>query len=565
MLVLDIPRRCPQNFAHIDIPLYHRVHLALAASIPIHGCLLAGLNEPHLPELVISPFDFSRWDRLWRLTMSALDRPGLVHDICATLRQNEVNILAAESAAMEEQNLFHLEIVMEGEDLDHIDWIRLSLLTQFFDEIGFLSDNSPRLRIRRLQNLWYAKKAYERQRRSSTRFYPVNELIDVDWAPEKQSPRADTQMLRLRLPGNMREILKSTVRQDLNERDDEGFFLRLSDTKDRFLRILFFRTSDPVIHSRIEISDRVGAVADITQALRERGFNILTAYLAPCEGKKRGRLEMVVRCDRLLGRPTSELKEGLEDALRSSPAASDLEIVVGYPRGYGRAWESKPIMRRLSSESETETTKLESVGQLRDTLVAHYDRLSKIVGHGLNPERKDALRWALVNQLMQDYDKLIGIRVKEPKGKSIFISCHYGGNQLDIVKRQAVAKGFSVFTGEDLMAERNISSGLLNRINACTHFLGVWSRDGAEKCGDYYWPSPWLLWEFGVAEAFGLVWRLLISKEIAESAWRKVVPGIQHLFFDSDFESRVAEILDVLAAMPSDRLPFGVSARKGSM
>src|SRR5712691_8527573 len=164
MLVLDIPRKSPSNFHHIDLPLYHRVHLALAQDVPVHACLLAAVSSPHLPELVISPFDFERWHRIWRLNVSLLDREGLLHDICDTLRNNGANILASESAAMEEQNVYHLELILETEDEGNIEWVEWSLKALLLKELTFLPDGNPRLRIRRLQNLWLAKKAYDRQR-----------------------------------------------------------------------------------------------------------------------------------------------------------------------------------------------------------------------------------------------------------------------------------------------------------------------------------------------------------------------------------------------------------------
>jgi len=109
-----------------------------------------------------------------------------------------------------------------------------------------------------------------------------------------------------------------------------------------------------------------------------------------------------------------------------------------------------------------------------------------------------------------------------------------------------------------LLKDPTITAGLLHRINCCSHFLGVWSRDGAEPCGEVYWPSPWLLWEFGVAEAFGLDWRLLISQDIVASAWQKVAAHRQHAFFSEfDFLTQAKAILDALWAAPTTRLPFG--------
>src|SRR5437667_10367795 len=105
MLVLDIPRKCPVNFSYVEMPLYHRVHLGLAANRALHGCLLAASNEPFLPELVISPFEIDQWDKLWRLTMTVADRAGLVHEVCDVLIHNGANTLASELSTTEQQKL----------------------------------------------------------------------------------------------------------------------------------------------------------------------------------------------------------------------------------------------------------------------------------------------------------------------------------------------------------------------------------------------------------------------------------------------------------------------------
>ena len=54
-------------------------------------------------------------------------------------------------------------------------------------------------------------------------------------------------------------MLRTQVARLVGNRHDEGYYLRLSDSKDRFMRVLFFSATDPVIHARLEYRDRVGA------------------------------------------------------------------------------------------------------------------------------------------------------------------------------------------------------------------------------------------------------------------------------------------------------------------
>jgi predicted amino acid-binding ACT domain protein len=553
MLVLDIPRKSPSHFSHIDVPLYHRVHLALAEGVPVHACLLAGLNSPHLPELVISPFDFGRWDKLWRLSVSLRDRAGLLHDVAASLRMHKANILAAESGMMEEQNIYHIEMIIDIEDEESIERIEWSIQTKLFNESIILAPGNSRLRIRRLQNLWLAKKAYERQHRMPVGFTPVANELNLSL--ERQHQKSPLKKFRFILPPRFRAILRSEISQHVGDRDDEGYYLRLSDTKDRFLRVLFFKATDPVIHARLEYDDRLGAAADVTEALSEKGFNILAAYLGPSEGSNRCRCEVVVRCERLSGRETNELKERFETALSTSPLVQDLQMAVGYPRNYANQWDRRNLTPTLVAQPEGKAEAVNEIGTLKKKLDSHYEVLHSKLDTGVIPEGIEVQRWWFVNKLRKQYRKLWPFE-EISSGKSLFVSCHYHGNQLEIIKRQAAKKGFLVLTGEDLLKDPNITIGLLARIKSCTHFLGVWSTEGAQLCGERYWPSSWLLWEFGVAEAFGLRWRLLIAKGISELAWRGIVPHVATPVFDHDFETKLENVLGVLSELEAERLPW---------
>jgi hypothetical protein len=541
MLVLDIPRKCPSNFAHIEMPLYHRVHLGLAANRALHGCLLAGCNDPFLPELVISPFDFDQWDKLWRLNLTVGDREGLFHEVCEALLSNGARVLAAESSTTEQQSLYQLETVFAAESENCIEWIRLALLTRFLDEMTFLQDGNPRLRIQRLQSLYHAKSAFEQQRSRPVSFSPLKATLQVRWAKET-APKT----LRLILPQKVRDILRSTVRQRSGEHQDEGFYLRQSDTKNRFLRVLYFRSDDPVLYARVEYDYSPDATVKVTEALKSNTVNIITAYLGPSESRNRSRLELVMRCNNWWNLPVAEKKVALQRILGSALDAQKLNIVVGYPGSYATGWERrgvKPVTDDLLTGRAKEDRWFES---LREALVMQEQKFNLKAHRGLDPA--DIPRSKLLRRLSRKYHKLVGSH--STNGNVLFVSCHYERTQLEMIKTEARLHHFSVITGEDLVSYDGIRKGLLARVSACTHFLGVWTGDGAQQHGTQYWPSPWLLWEFGVADAFGLTWRLLISEQIDKSAWSKIASDRQHTFFGLDFERRLREVLAALSELP---------------
>ena len=538
MLVLDIPRECPPGFSHVEVPLYHRVHLGLAANQDLHVCVLAGSRAPHLPELVISPFEFDEWDKLYRLNMTLTDRVGLFHEVCAILGHYKAKVLAAESSAAQHQNLYQMQMVISLQEPLNLEWIRLRLLTSFLKEMDLLGNGNPRLRIQRLTSLWHAKRTYDDQKQSQKGFPPLWGAAQVKWIEQTQS-----QVLQLVLPQGIRDILAKTVRLDSNQPHADGFYLRQSDTKNRFLRVLYFRSDDPVVYARIEYLDRIGAAADITGALKACGFTILTGYLGPSNDSRRCRLELVTRCTSLAGLRSAHRKASLEKALADCAEAADLEIAVGYPGSYAREWEKKDIVP-TSREQSHKITKGLSFDDLRKLLAQQYKRLS---AEGMT--HSNGMRLKLVRRLSAQHETLVGARGTGIR--ILFISGHFKGVVLEEVVKRATLKGFTVVTGKNLLEYNLFRRGLLEKMGSCTHFLGVWSDDGAQIVGDKHWPSPWLLWEFGVAEASGLAWRLLISEKIDEAAWKRLAPEKQHsIFGETDFQARLSEILEVLSKEP---------------
>lgn len=143
---------------------------------------------------------------------------------------------------------------------------------------------------------------------------------------------------------------------------------------------------------------------------------------------------------------------------------------------------------------------------------------------------------------------------------SLFISCAYQNEKtFERVVKTAKGNRFNVITAKDsLPADRTNRAGIMMKMDeSCTHFLGVWSEDGGTqvKEGEYF-PSPWLYWELGVANALGLHCHLLISDKIMKEAWARLVPDSPHTFYSTgNFESQLKSALKKLQALLPTRSP----------
>ncbi|MFI5385768.1 MAG: hypothetical protein ACHQ50_06570, partial [Fimbriimonadales bacterium] len=572
MIILDVPRKL-QDKAHIRIPVYHLPHLAIDRGMQVQICLLPGEHKksavvPYVgsSQLIVSTFEFQQWDRLWRVNATFHDREGLVHDVCEVLRRLDINIVAAESSPIEEQGLYQVEVVFEEAEEDNVRLAEWCLLAMLGKVIAFLPSGAPNLRIRRLTNLWQAKRSYEKLRslrpaRSGHQlaFPPIIDKATV----EEFEPVGGPRQLKLHLPDKIRRTIRSalTGKDEPQPDGNIGWHLRISDTKDRLLRILFFKSSDPVLYASLEHHDRTGAMADVCGALRAAGFSVLTSLHRPAETRSRTRLELVVRAEHLAGSASDAIKEVFEGAIAASSASLDLDIHVSYPDGYADKPESRaivpvsgPSMSGSVADSEAKAESAQDsdswIRSLYDDVLGKHRSLIKKINESMLTREEDR-HWNLVNTLLAQFAK--ATRASSPK--TVFISCQYSSGRLNKAREVAERLGFKVVSGERTERYPSQTSAIIAKVRSCTHFLGIWSVDRSFSTDKECWPSPWLLWELGVAETAGLDFRLLIDHTITQQAWRRIHGSPQQvLFSDVDFETQLAFVLEVLMSLGGEDL-----------
>lgn len=558
MKILDIPRLVPKNAAYISIPIYHAAHLSIDDGMEVHLCLLPGKTykgAPGIPELIVAPFDFHKWDRMWRLVGSFKERSGILHDVADALRRSGVNILVAETNFIEEEKLYQIEMLIELHDEQKVGDVTWALQAKLLEDISFTHDERPNLRISRLQGLFHAKRAFDNLTKMAGYLDPDIAVEPVKDKATIRSVITSTNQRELRAvldSGSVRQVLKQLVYGPSRSRDgyDWGYLFRVSDTKDRFLRVLFFKSRDPIIHAVLEHKDRIGALADVTGALADEKFNILTSLHRPAPKGHRSRLELLVRKEDI-EEGDAGLKVALEHALSVSPAARDLDIKISYPIRYGRVDEQRKIL-----PIEEDDTEIQSEPRWIPQLyadVAKYEAVLTARSKTRDLEADDKLKLALASKLVTLYSRRSGL----PRPKILFVSCQFRTHvERETIIRLATELNLPVVTAHETQEYRSINEGVLAKMRLCTHYLGVWSRDGLISVGNEQWPSPWFHWELGAAEARGLDWHLLIDEKVPEDAWKRIHGHKQHTFFNlTNFELKCREVLQMLVDQPDKEVP----------
>lgn len=564
MLILDKPRDFEGST--IRIPLYHRSHLSLFPTATVWLCLLPGRQAGELlPEITISPIDYDQWSDLWRISITMKDRVGLVHDFFQMLADNEINIVAAESSSMETQRMHSMEVVINAEryqglsrdqthaertkdaEVDDLFDLRRFILARALHEIALKPSGEPRLRIRRVRHLFEAKRSYEeavREARAGGAFNPIVERVDV------RRISAEEQIHRgviIDLPVDVIHSLSNAL--ETREATDKAKYLLVSNTADRFLRVYFIKPSDNIIDPTLKHEDKVGALAAITDAMARNNFNILTGLSRQYKWGTQAHSEFVLKPPpNMRAASKNELRAKLKEALSTTRLVNDYKIQVGYPKDYSDAPSTEPITTILfRDEQQIPITNTD------DLIRQKYLVLSERV------ERADAsdeqrMRYRLAKDLWAE----IAVDKTSAEGRGsakrfLFVSYSFEAKSLfDRVKEAATSFGFEIITGERLGTFKTTRDGIIRIMKTqCTHFLGLWTPKGGIEVGkNEWWPSPWLGWEYGVANSIPLHSRLLIDETVRKDSWSKFAGETPHIMYSTaDFNEKVSEVLTGLAEL----------------
>ncbi|HEY6188655.1 MAG TPA: hypothetical protein VIW80_13440 [Pyrinomonadaceae bacterium] len=547
MIILDKPK--PFNGSTITLPLYHRGHLSFFPGAKVWLCLIPRANRNQTSELVVSPIEHSAWSDLWRISLTLRERVGLVHDVFQIMADKSFNILTAESTTKDGMSLHAIEMIANArlyssqvdltheqrstEQLEQLKDLRTEFLARLIDDIALLPDGEPRIRIRRVRGLLNARRNYN----AATEQVSTDEELRPIVREAKVIKAENQDKVIITLPDELRNlILKSLGSPNGSGDSKSGSYLSVSNTSERFLNIYFIRDSDSVIAPTIEHQDEIGALAKITAAIQDGGFNILTTLSRLQQWETKARTEFVLQPpQRYLNKLSTEsIKRRLEDALSTPELVHNYGLRIGYPINYISPVKTKQL--RVKGEMAKGKKVLPIEAQPRISAGRSISSIINLKKRDLNRRREqrgegaeDALRRY---HLLEDLEVEQSISEATSTRRVLFIS--YSFKAIEMINKVAkIAKRFhfDVRIAKKLGGAATTREGIMTMMDDCTHFLGIWTEEGGTRVGKGYFPSPWLHWEWGVAEALGLDWHLLISNKINEQAWKRIAGDTPHNIF----------------------------------
>jgi hypothetical protein len=348
----------------------------------------------------------------------------------------------------------------------------------------------------------------------------------------------------VRLPLPVQDLLNECLGPPANDKCSRPRYLIVSDTQDRFLRAYFTPSSEQLVTATVRHQEREGALAEITRALVHHKINILTMLSRLTKQGELAETEFVLSTKH----PKDLSLEAQQQLLRRALSTRDLigtyGIQLSLGHRYGHSREPFQTLDTIEHHENThDRTEPLPVLQQLETLAKNYsDRMLS-----RRPTEDDFRRRRIAMKYLDEERQLR----REQKNRQLFISSTFTGTYLDTVQKLAELTGFYIITGERLPGTSTKAEGIVRKIEQCTHFLGVWTQEGglqvvAEGKGHrkLFWPSPWMIWELGVAQALGKRWKLSVHRDIVPDAWNRINADPAHVHFDGgDFETKLEQAL----------------------
>jgi hypothetical protein len=513
----------------IEVPRYHAGHLSLRSETEVTVCLLPPASEsmiPGLRELVISPINFSSWQYLTRINALFFDTPGVVRKLAHAIQKETLDIMYEESATIENGQFHRVEILVDARYLysrytanylnvaELLPRLERRLQAICLDEL-VIRDNTPRLKARPmegLRNAWHATVSHAN-------------ALDVPGSPASLSERTIVQDGKIRIPSAILSSLGIT----------EPRVILVSDTRDRVLRVTVPPADVHLTYVRVTHLDTIGSFFRILDALSKAFTAILTLTRLKVQGA-RNDVELLVYSSEYPRIEDEEKRHEIIEALLSSKELIELAIVVSYPLRAGAKGPppQKPKHTQIAIREQKRVAPLDdnlsslSTAEILQRKIATYAAASGTADLAHSELAEIRTRAARALSVVEGVNP-----IPQPQ---VFISYNFKREDLfGVVNEYLKEEGWCrVITGKKPDGPGHpFRDEIRDRISRSQGFVAVWGEEDT---------SPWLIWELGVAQAFGIPVCIFPHENLKESPHLRILPEVHHERF-RDVELR-AKFID---------------------
>lgn len=523
----------------IKIPLYHRGHLSLLPGTTVHLAWVFRHDDHDQavvpPEIFGTTVKRDAWATVYRITMALYDGPGVLHSALRSISRHGGNVLHLDSTSTERELHHNVEMDVDFASLidrthhprNLSDQIEGLLLADCARHVAYDEQSGFRLRVRSVSSL---RRMFE-------------------------------MLLSVRSEGQQESVITHHVEEDGRITLDKGIrsmleragvsppfrYIPTSDTRDRVFRVTFIPKTQPMVWCAIRHTDKRGVLSAVTDALRKKNITILCALNRVEEHLGHNWFEVVVSSSQWrtpsVDQPAQPPKEVIDEILNSAEL-----------RSYRLSWffeytESRKAMREaVAASNPWSVYQLQPADDL-DQWLAQKD--SELLA--LSRERDADGRFAALADPDIRYGRALkdGInkvrRATNQVRRRIFLSIEFTARnevKIKLVQTACRMAGVDLEIVRDSEGHNVIWQEVIERMQQSTDFVAVWTpsskvNDGSKR------PSPWCLWELGVANALGLRARVLLEKGTDVAEYRLIHGEEFYYEFGTadDFGRRIDKII----------------------
>jgi hypothetical protein len=545
MLILDTLTKVENGKVRVED--FHRGHLSLKTGTLLTVVALPGYNTPlpTLTEITISPISFESWEHLTRINARVINRPGVLRKLMLALAHAKVDILYHASGPLENGRFQRIEFLVDAKkfynrfsnlkcdkkvkDFHVLSQLEIWLKSLMVEVLDF-DDSRMRLKVRPMETFRRTWRAFNLFSREAEYPDPILEYVDIQngW---------------IELP---QKILSDFGDQPCN-------LMLNSDTKDRLLKGLIFKSSDLVTYLRVSFSHIPGVSAQICAALAEY-FQFVTSLTRIQEQGSVCVLELMLYSSDLKD-PTQETqrRQAIETILSCSEFIK-FNIRVSYPSSL-RGIDPKSHKPKSYPQSLTALQKTWNIcpeeGHLfnKSAINILKERIDYFHQLMVSDESKtsDQFSTPITSRLAAEacFELLSRQGEQELSHSRVFVSFPFTFKNLFLVVKAALEKkGMVVVTGEEPSGKTAFRDIIVDRICSCHGFIGIWKYE--ERLGPVKF-SPWLSWELGIAQSCKMPVLIFPHEEMTRDQFfphRAILPEF-HMppFSELDFETYVNRMI----------------------
>jgi len=504
MILIDSVAEAPDGVVSID--MHHRGHLSLRTGTVVTVCLMPTPAQtgglPSMEEIVVSPIAFESWEHLIRITALFMDRPGVVRKLANAMQAMKLNVVYEESATIENSRFHRVEVLAHTRDLikerntrarnEHLLESDASLLPGIERRLKAIClnelvahDGRPRLKVRPMEGLRNAHRLATQYGPSSHCRLPIE-------------PHG-----RIRIPISfMSAQAKKSPRTIL-----------ISDTRDRLLRIVLLKEEVGLTFVRVRHRDFIGSLYRISDALA----NVFTALVTLTRLRKqdvKNDIELLLYSHTYKGQDQEVDRRLAVSQLLSADSLRDLDIEIAYPKKPGDrvpdgAWQ-RPAAEQLQLVSSEAPLNGEDHLMSLNTPAILANRIAAYDAATLEEQMENRnRRLAAIDLLTAE-----GVAPSKPQ---VFLSYRFKvTSQISKIRSKIQSDSLILaIDGQNPVGPDFFRTTIRERIRSCHGFVGVWPPEG---------PLDWLLWELGVAHAFGIPVAILPHESLDMKPHERLMP-----------------------------------------